>query len=858
MPGTFEENRREMVEAMLRIHQNEEMRNDLLHQVFARLREREGIDAERTPGYNPRLAPVFGPSLGDPDFEGSVAEFAWLYYGYGRGTPEERAPFLEHIFKRFDEAVLDLDPDHTEDLAARYEEMREPCQALVCYEEVQRLHPEEFAARYDTPAKRQALDAKIDLAAVQFAYLRAYARVYGVPAQIASEAQMEAVCAEPAVSDPNAQQELALMGNKLRMARDRQRILKDVSAGRDPAPIRLRVTRETAAPDQMQSAPAAFHADRLRRSNPRGARTREAENAAVALFDNTFGELLDPAGVIMRNAGEIGITDPFQLIYIDGRPAAEVFAERTANMNPEERAREMRVAATGAMLSGSSRLEVASVAHDANGELQVKATPVRPDVRAVQPTAKEEGHGWLRRAFNWGPFKIPTRQDKLDTLERDDPQRNRRQSAITGQVKDKALNEELRQMEIQREATRQTRERVHRLAQETIQQYGADRLEPLIYGLVSLVDVGREDKRYETEFEGLGRLPDGRKIVSTLNRAPSRVSFAMLCLLAEGHNLNEMDPNTEQGQALLKHGGERALALLKAAREDPSKVDQVYQMGIDGMKQLLREPYPDVDPANPESVARAAGRADLIATLGQDVAQFYSGAQMNAYSSEYAGLVDQLGGLANHMHAIRCLGEYYASDLYKELREPEGRERKLVYEALRAQRVLDRVRPQEPGRALGDVSASIGGMMEVNYKCDQELQALIDPQNRLGMVMRLRSFQDPAPSPVRREAAPARSIGPIEVNHDAWREARALQGRRTSAAPAAEARVAAAPAANARAATRATAAPAAEARAGAREHTSYAEMAPAQQGARHGQPRQASGRDENQAQAPRREARGKH
>ena len=54
---------------------------------------------------------------------------------------------------------------------------------------------------------------------------------------------------------------------------------------------------------------------------------------------------------------------------------------------------------------------------------------VQPDLRAVQPTIKED-YSAIRRVFNWGPFKCKTREEKQQTLLASDTDQEKRHDQI--------------------------------------------------------------------------------------------------------------------------------------------------------------------------------------------------------------------------------------------------------------------------------------------------------------------------------------------------------------------------------------------------------------------------------------------
>lgn len=108
---------------------------------------------------------------------------------------------------------------------------------------------------------------------------------------------------------------------------------------------------------------------------------------------------------------------------------------------------------TQLMLGGEHRVELAFCTPDANNEFHVTCKPLiallQPDEVKKQREAERENHNWLRKLFDWGPFKIhPTKeeineevsmlfdhQNKILTTYRDDAGKEQRHSAISSSIK---------------------------------------------------------------------------------------------------------------------------------------------------------------------------------------------------------------------------------------------------------------------------------------------------------------------------------------------------------------------------------------------------------------------------------------
>ena len=131
---------------------------------------------------------------------------------------------------------------------------------------------------------------------------------------------------------------------------------------------------------------------------------------------------------------EAGIVNPREALYVDGQPFAAFVDEHFPNNDRSEILRANTVAAC--IFSGKYKLDVVHAYRNENGEMQYEAKTLRAAVTPEQEKLHLQQYSWLRRLFNWGPFRIETLQEKMDRIA-NDPNTEARHTSIIEDQKEK-------------------------------------------------------------------------------------------------------------------------------------------------------------------------------------------------------------------------------------------------------------------------------------------------------------------------------------------------------------------------------------------------------------------------------------
>ena len=111
---------------------------------------------------------------------------------------------------------------------------------------------------------------------------------------------------------------------------------------------------------------------------------------------------------------QAGIEDLTEALYIDGKPFAEFEKEHFPNAANRDELHYPLL--TNCMLSGKHKLDVVYAYRNEKGEMQYEAKLLRAAITPQQEQQYLQQFSWLRRLFNWGPFRIESLQEKMDRI----------------------------------------------------------------------------------------------------------------------------------------------------------------------------------------------------------------------------------------------------------------------------------------------------------------------------------------------------------------------------------------------------------------------------------------------------------
>ncbi|RHR52650.1 hypothetical protein DWX10_14650 [Clostridium sp. AF18-27] len=418
----------------------------------------------------------------------------------------------------------------------------------------------------------------------------------------------------------------------------------------------------------------------------------KACQSAVNVFDRMFSLPLNPVSLQGKEQAKLG-KDIFDMIYIDGVPARQAFGKKYENATPSVQRDMMKAEVINAMTSGKNRLDLATLQRDGNNRLSVVVNRVQPDLRAVQPTIKED-YSAIRRVFNWGPFKCKTREEKQQTLLASDTDREKRHDQIARwyrkdigelmikedhEAKNKALGK-----------TAEERQKAHQLLQEAKSPdrkgpaQNRDRKGPTrtsaSRGHVPTTSLTADDEAYFGKA-GIPLGPDKTgdlnsffakngedKGLSHLYHPSDRRNIADLILLSQGYTLPQLLSDTPEMQTARAEAGNIMVNALSNPDNDAGQATLARLCGR-GAQNLCLAEIPLADPSNPMAVAENHGIMERV----QGMCGVWSGTMTEPFIRQVTDRLDRtqnlgpyrlklsLDTLSSYSSAAQKLGNYYKS-----------------------------------------------------------------------------------------------------------------------------------------------------------------------------------------------------
>ena len=149
--------------------------------------------------------------------------------------------------------------------------------------------------------------------------------------------------------------------------------------------------------------------------------------AAEAVYKNVFGAWFSHDIDHGKRQGAIGV-DQMDMIFVDGMTANEFLSRRFPDRSLTEQEKQQQLILS--MQEGQHRYELGAFLPGADGQAVMQLSPVRVDLRGLDKAEKRAEHNFLRRMFDFGPFKIKTNADRQEALERSDPDKESRQQSL--------------------------------------------------------------------------------------------------------------------------------------------------------------------------------------------------------------------------------------------------------------------------------------------------------------------------------------------------------------------------------------------------------------------------------------------
>lgn len=158
-----------------------------------------------------------------------------------------------------------------------------------------------------------------------------------------------------------------------------------------------------------------------------------AENA----YDSTFGAVYNGFTAKERMT-ELAI-DEFDLIHIDGLSAREQFSGRYQGTNLSESQIEKQIKRDimRSVMEGSHHIDLITLDMNAKGDIAANPHAVKVDLHGFDQMEREKEHGRVRNRLGRGPFKVKTRADMADRINKDGQSVEDRLSHVIPQINEK-------------------------------------------------------------------------------------------------------------------------------------------------------------------------------------------------------------------------------------------------------------------------------------------------------------------------------------------------------------------------------------------------------------------------------------
>jgi hypothetical protein len=320
-----------------------------------------------------------------------------------------------------------------------------------------------------------------------------------------------------------------------------------------------------------------------------------------AIFDDTQTKRLKERNLSM-----------FDMIYINGVSAAELYGDKYNNMSRQSRSAMIKAEIISAMVNDKAKIDVTPIMIDKDGREKVTPLSIKPSVKEIQPTLNP-----FKRFVNGlcSPFGKPfkTEEEKL-VIANDTP----------GHDKDLRLAE----------AIRPVQEKVTRAAVESLNR----QLDELKRNPTPYLQISRDfDKGFNRERTSLCKALYGEQYENTahlgdtthvrLERGGVNIGAAML--FANGHSFDDiLDPDKLKDEK--REAGKQLVELLRLGKsDDPEKqkkskegIADVYLRYAERYSKLDMLPIDHTDPAQLAANRRELiGRGLIACDISQEIAQ---------------------------------------------------------------------------------------------------------------------------------------------------------------------------------------------------------------------------------------------
>lgn len=351
----------------------------------------------------------------------------------------KREPYLNMLYDAVEEFGGKFDPDTADmDKEADVEKLLQGMLIDQTLGTKRAENPEYFSERYGNPATRSIMEARDG-------YRMA------VSATIATNLFFNGIALDPILSLPKPYPPELSETQALREQYERTKMEKTVEAkGNLPE----EKTIDFPILDSMIPSCGKNVADIPKFS-------KDAYDQVKYYYNYVIANTLLQEGTKNTQGLKEAVMKTREAIYIDGRPFEDFLAERYPNGLSNGI---IEVTAATAILGGKHKVDIVNAYRNEAGEMQYEARTIRATITPEQEKLYLQQHSWLRRLFNWWPFKIETLQEKMDKIA-NDPKTDERLAGIIEDHKGKieAGIERREESERQKILEKQQREQ-HRIA----------------------------------------------------------------------------------------------------------------------------------------------------------------------------------------------------------------------------------------------------------------------------------------------------------------------------------------------------------------------------------------------------------